>query len=536
MTSTVETAPTLLGQTRRLLVDAREGKAWARPVTALGIVVLGASIGLRFWTPSALWLDETISVNIARLPITEIPRALAHDGAPPLYYLVLHVWMLVFGRGDIAVRALSGVVSVATIPLFWSAGRRLGGPPVAWAALFLGATSPFAIQYATATRMYSFMILWALLGFLALAKALESPTRRNLAAVGGVTAALLYTHYWALYLVGVTGLWLLIRIWRDGRGHPIGPGELGIRPAFGAMVLGALAWLPWAPVFVYQTLHTGTPWTGAAGPADLLGVFGDFGGSGPWGLLLAYGLFALALLGVFGRPATAGAGAHGGTAVLLVTRPNRQIGALLGVVCGTLVVAVAAGAIAQAAFVARYAAVVFPLFVLVVAVGTALFNRRVAAVVLSVLSVAGVLTGYGVNSDQRTEATLVAAVLNVQAQPGDLVVYCPDQLGPAVDRLLRVPGVAELTYPRAIGPQRVNWVDYKQVIAATDVDAFAEQMLGRVGTSHTLWLVVKDGYPGLGGSCGRLRSWLDLLRPGGETAVRANGHYFENENLVRYPT
>ena len=57
-------------------------------------------------------------------------------------------------------------------------------------------------------------------------------------------------------------------------------------------------------------------------------------------------------------------------------------------------------------------------------------------------------------------------MLNVQAQPGDLVVYCPDQLGPAVDRLLRVQGVTEITFPRAIGPQRVDWVDYKKVIAA----------------------------------------------------------------------
>ena len=60
----------------------------------------------------------------------------------------------------------------------------------------------------------------------------------------------------------------------------------------------------------------------------------------------------------------------------------------------------------------------------------------------------------------RTQAVQVAADLNAQAQPGDVVVYCPDQLGPAVDRLLTVPGVLQLTYPRMIGPARVDWVDY----------------------------------------------------------------------------
>src|ERR1700677_2484523 len=78
-----------------------------------GALVVVAGVALRFWTPSALWLDEAISVNIAKLPLRQIPQALSHDGAPPLYYVVLHYWMLIFGQGDVAVRALSGVVSVA---------------------------------------------------------------------------------------------------------------------------------------------------------------------------------------------------------------------------------------------------------------------------------------------------------------------------------------------------------------------------------------------------------------------------------------
>ncbi|MCU4186498.1 glycosyltransferase family 39 protein [Acidiferrimicrobium sp. IK] len=537
LSPTVQAEPTLRGEVRRVVAEAWSGPRSARILVGLAAVVTVGGVALRFYAPSPLWLDETISVNIAKLPVTQIPGALAHDGAPPLYYLLLHVWMLVFGRGDFAVRALSGLISVCTIPLFWRAGRRLGGPTVGWVALFLGISSPFAIQYATATRMYSLMILWALVGYLAFTQALAAPTRRNLLKVAAVTAALLYTHYWAIYLVTTVGAWLLWRIWRDSRGEPIAARNAGIRPVFGAMVLGGVAWLPWSPVFVYQSLHTGTPWTGAAGPADLLGVFGDFGGSGPWGQLLTYGLFALGALGVFGRPAPAGAPGAGRAAVLLTTAPRRRVAGLVGVVAGTLVLAVVAGALAQAAFVARYAAVVLPLFLLIVAMGVGLFSRKVAALAVAVLSIAGVLTGLGENGQARTQAVQVAAVLNAQAQPGDLVVYCPDQLGPAVDRLLKVPQVSELTFPRAIGPQRVNWVDYKATIAATHVDVFAQQMLSRLGANHTLWLVYRDGYPGLGGDCGQLRSWLNLLRPTGEQVVAANGHqFYEFENLVRYPS
>ncbi len=501
------------------------------------MVVCAVGIILRFWAPSALWLDETISVNIAQLPLTSIPQALSHDGSPPLYYVVLHLWMLVFGQSDVAVRALSGVVSVASLPLFWSAGRRFGGRRTAWVAFGLGLTSPFAIDYATTTRMYSFMIFGTLLGIGVLWRVLDEPTRQRRIALGALTAAILYTHYYGIYLVGTVGLWFLWRIVRESRKGPSPQDPPGIRPAFGAMVLGVVCWLPWAPVFVYQTLHTGTPWTGSAGPSDLLGIFGDFAGRGAWGVLLSFGFFALVILGVFGRSTEALS--EDGTptsAVLLVGRPRTDVVPLLVILAGTLVVAIALDAIAHAAFVARYASVVLPLFLVLVALGlTVIRNRRTFAILAAVACLSGLFAAVGVKDNQRTEATRVAAVLNLQAQPGDLVVYCPDQLGPSVSRLIKVPEVTQLTFPRAIGPQRVDWVDYKKTIARTDVQTFAQQMLSRLGADHTMWLVWRDGYPGLNGNCGYLQSWLNMLRPKGETVVHSTPvTYYEFENLVRY--
>jgi hypothetical protein len=511
-----------------------------RSLVAAGTIVVIAGVVLRFWAPTPLWLDETISVNISRLPLSEIPRALTHDGAPPLYYFLLHFWMLAFGTGDVAVRAFSGVVSVATLPVLWVAGRRLGGRTVAWVTFFLGVTSPFAINYATAARMYSMMILLSVLGYLALQRAIEQPSRGRLAALAVVTAALLYTHYWGLYLVLATGAWLA---WRARR-SPSRRELLALR----AVGIGALAWLPWSPVFAYQALHTGTPWTSAASPGDLLGLFGDYSGPGSWGMLLMFGTFALFLVGVFGRAIASGTKVRvtdpdgvvrevpAGPAIVIELRPRPGMAPLVLMALGTLSIAVVLGAVAHAAFVARYTAVVLPLFLLVVAAGIAVIpGRRFRVGCISVLCIAGLLTGYGENRQHRTQAAHVAAVLNAQAQSGDVVVYCPDQLGPAVDRLVNVSGLVQMTFPRAIDPQRVNWVDYRKVIAGTDVETFAQQALSRLASGHTLWLVWRDGYPGLGRDCGFLKKWFDLFRPNGVTVVQENGNlYYEYENLVRY--
>ena len=106
-------------------------------------------------TRSDLWLDEALSVNIARLPLGDMLEALRHDGHPPLYYLLLHGWMEVFGEGDVAVRALSGIFSVAALPAGVGRGpppRRPGGARSPAGAARL---SPYAIRYTTEARMYS---------------------------------------------------------------------------------------------------------------------------------------------------------------------------------------------------------------------------------------------------------------------------------------------------------------------------------------------------------------------------------------------
>ena len=65
-------------------------------VFLIGLVV-AVGIVLRFLTTSDLWFDEALSVNIARLPLSELQDALRQDGAPPLYYALLHFWIEAFG-------------------------------------------------------------------------------------------------------------------------------------------------------------------------------------------------------------------------------------------------------------------------------------------------------------------------------------------------------------------------------------------------------------------------------------------------------
>jgi uncharacterized membrane protein len=117
-------------------------------VTA-GVVVGAAGLVFFIYTRSAMWLDEALSVNVARLPLSQLHAALKQDGAPPLYYVLLHFWTAVFGTSNVAVRSLSACFMTGTVVAIWFAARRFAGTKVAWIAAALTFASPYAIRYAT---------------------------------------------------------------------------------------------------------------------------------------------------------------------------------------------------------------------------------------------------------------------------------------------------------------------------------------------------------------------------------------------------
>ena len=511
-----------------------------RLLAAIGVgLVVAVGLVLRFWTRSGLWLDEALTVDIARLPLHDLPEALRHDGAPPLYYVLLHFWIRLFGQSNDAVRSLSGVIAVITLPVAWLCGRRFGGPAVAWTTLVLVASAPFAVYYGTEARMYALVILLTGLGFLALERALESPRPGNLAAVAVVAAALLYTQYWSLYLVAMVGIWLVVSIVRDRRrGRP----EDAPWPALIALAVGCLLFVPWLPSFVYQSMHTSTPW---AAPPNFSAVinavtgFTDNQGSTlasgtNQGRLLAVIYFAMLALALFGL------GRSGRIIELdLHTRPRSR--GMSFVVAGTLFAAIAGGILTGSAFSSRYAAVVFLPLVLLIALGTTtLLNPKVRAVIVGLAVVAGLVSSAQNVTTQRTQAGPVAAAINAQAKAGDIVAFCPDQLGPSVYRQVRDTSRYDMiTFPRRTGPAIVDWVDYAKTVGDASPASFADDLVHKASGGHTIWLVWQPDYQTYGIKCETIAAELSTLATqsgGGARNIVVNhpALYYEPMNLTEF--
>ncbi len=517
-------------------------------------MVLVAAVVLRFWTPSPMWLDEALAVNIARAPLHAIPGLLRRDGAPPLYYVLLHYWMAVFGSSDLGARSLSGLIGLLTLPAAWLAGYRVGsrwwdepdaaerlsengaapqgrderervGRLVAWTTTFLVATSPFAVYYDTEARMYALVILLSTLGILAFTAILRRPTIWNTVALAAVTAALLYSHYWSLFLVTAA---VIGTAWfaRSGR-H-----SLSCRIALLAMAVGVCAFLPWVPTFWFQLHHTGTPWAAPADFTALVYTFTQFaGGNSDAGRGLALVLAFLALLGVAG---TALDGRR--VALDLRTRPGVRGLAMLAV--GTLLIALIADKLTGSTFADRYSAVILVPCLLVVSYGaTALADQRVRRCVVGIAVVLGLAASIPNAFLTRTQAGQVASAILAGVHRGDVVAFCPDQLGPAVSRLL-AGRFEEIAFPRANPPEIVNWVDYDATISHASASSFAKLLEARAGTRHSIFYVWAPGYRGFAGDCQAIANELAANRVQktlvSEQPSDTPFEIFEGENLYRY--
>ena len=365
---------------------------------AVAVGGLLALLALSLWLRSraldgALWIDEAISHGIASHPLAEIPGVLRQDGSPPLYYVLLHGWLELFGNGEEALRSLSLLAALLTVPAAFWAGTVVGGARAGWLAAVLAALNPFLTIYAQEARMYSIVALLSVLACGSFVRGFvdDVPWQRALFALE--LALLLYTHAWAIFL----GLGFAAAAVYQFRGR--------LRDALLPFVAAAVAFAPWVPTLVDQARHTGAPWSKTPSLAQLLGGLPE------------------ALDGGGGAAAVIAVGALGAARLRNDTRAGRVALLLVGVA----VVALAAAWLhshVTPSWANRYLAIVVGPVVLAGAAGLARAGRLG---LVTALAVSALWLTFSIESD-RSNARAVAAAAR-PLPPGTTVVSTqPEQV------------------------------------------------------------------------------------------------------------
>jgi mannosyltransferase len=165
------------------------------------LVAVGAIVRFIGIAHSSVWHDEGYTLLMSPLPPGEILRRTALDVHPPLYYLVLHVWLQLFGTSETAARSLSLVFMLGVIVFSFLTLRRLFDSSTARLGGLFVTLAPFLVRYSQEARMYGMLAFIASLATYYLVRAWESDKWSDWLVYGAVIAAGLYTYYYVIFLV-----------------------------------------------------------------------------------------------------------------------------------------------------------------------------------------------------------------------------------------------------------------------------------------------------------------------------------------------
>ncbi len=368
----------------------------------VGAAVLAAALVAFRIGRHGFWYDEGSTIGTVDRPLGDALWRIANwELNQSTYHLLVVGWQRLVD-GEAALRSLSAVFAVASVPLVWLLGRRLVGARAAALAAVLLALHPYAIQWGQQLRGYSLLVLLTVASTLLFVRAVESPTWRNSIAFGVVTALSVYTQFFAVLVAVAQVASLVVR------------GAIPRRLLVGAGSTVGLLLLPALEFFVNRR---GDPlaWVAVPGREQVLGTAEALAG-GAGAQLLVYGVVAAAGLAVLlprvlDRTDRDAAWRASLPVLLLVVPP-----------VATLAVSLTVKPLVEA----RFLIVVVPGLVLVAAAAIDRAPRLLAGIGLAallVVSALGLRDWYERPAfEQWREAVDVVAT---EAEPGDVVLTAP---------------------------------------------------------------------------------------------------------------
>ncbi|NLP10497.1 phospholipid carrier-dependent glycosyltransferase [bacterium] len=205
----------------------------------LGFLLLVAA-GLRIYhlDYKSLSIDETIGTYYAMEPVPRIFIMTINDVHPPLFYLIHHFWIRVFGQTESALRSISILFALASLIVLYKVTQRLFSSSAALFSVLLLAISPWHIWVSQNARSNSMLLFLVLLSTYCFIRLLQTPAKRWFIFYGIVTLAALLTHYFAFMI------WISQSIFVAGMSATLRKPESGWWQTQFAVGLGYTIWLP----------------------------------------------------------------------------------------------------------------------------------------------------------------------------------------------------------------------------------------------------------------------------------------------------
>lgn len=155
------------------------------------------ALAIRFWgyCSAPLGLDEPFTVFHSQQSLSELFSLFMNENNPPLFFMLMHFWIGLFGIDPEWLRVVPVVISALITPALYLMAKRHFGSSIAIVVSFLFLFSNLQQFHAHEIRAYSLFVLltvWSLHHFLSI---LEQPKPTHIFCLGLSGILLLYNHF-----------------------------------------------------------------------------------------------------------------------------------------------------------------------------------------------------------------------------------------------------------------------------------------------------------------------------------------------------
>jgi len=206
----------------------------------VGLILLNFILKILFLGRRDIAMDEPFTIFYAQAGFPALFEMLKTENNPPLFFVLLHFWIKVFGISAFSVRFLPFLFSVLTAPVIYLTGKRYFSEGSGILASLIFTFSNYQLAFSHEARVYPLFALLTCISMYFFLSLLKKPERKSsfyLLILANVL--LIYSHFFGFFVIVLQILSCLV--FEDTR--------KAAKVCLQAQLITLFFYLPYFPVF-----------------------------------------------------------------------------------------------------------------------------------------------------------------------------------------------------------------------------------------------------------------------------------------------